>query len=52
MNESKRKPRSAPVAKSAATPFVRQAQKAMLKAQRTAAREAARFGLRLIVKEV
>ena len=52
MSESKNRPGSAPAAKRTATPFARQAQKAMQKAQRTAARENARFGLRLIVKEV
>ena len=51
MKGSKSKPESAPADKRPATPFARKAQKAMQKAQRTAARENARFGLQLIVKE-
>lgn len=46
MNRSKNKPK----AKTAKSDFARKAQKAMLQAQRTAARENARFGLPLIVQ--
>ncbi len=52
MNESKSRPGSGPADKRPPTPFARKAQKAMQKAQRTAAKENARFGLRLIVKEL
>jgi hypothetical protein len=50
MNESKNRPKPPMPAKAAKSAFVVQAQKAIRRAQRTAARESARFGLHLIVQ--
>ena len=50
MNASKNRPKPPTTAKTAESAFVVQARKAIRKAQRTAARENARFGLRLIVQ--
>jgi len=51
MNASKNRRKPLKTAKTAESAFVVQARKAIRKAQRTAARENARFGLRLIVQE-
>ena len=50
MNVSKHRAKRPTIAKPAESSFVETAQKAIRKAQRTAARENARFGLRLIVQ--
>jgi hypothetical protein len=49
-SKTKSKPKPAAKARPAQSPFVAQAKRAMRKAQQTAARENARFGLPLIVQ--
>jgi hypothetical protein len=50
MIASKNKSKPAAKARGAQSPFVAKAQRAIRKAQQTAARENARFGLRMIVQ--
>ena len=52
MNASKTKSKRSIAIKSAKSPFQEKADKAMRRAQHTAARENARFGLRLIAQAV